>query len=725
MDSVLQIILNPLIGYYLPIEDTNIKIAITLFITNIVISFYHRLDLGYYWNKFENWAIIRKTITINKKNPSYEKVIEHYYNTHTEHVKRCDLHENYGKNKLMIENFENSYIVEKFHDDISDKEYDVNISLDSRGESSVINIFGKCSIEILDRYITSIIRKCNNKTFNKVPIYTFNIYGSKKKGNRSIYWKSTTNKLSKNMENTIVSNDVYESFYMDLKNFMKNEEKYGSKGLPYKRGYVLHGDPGTGKTSLIKAVANEFQLPIFNIDLNQLATNDELVKVIKDINTHIADEQKYLLVFEDVDRTKLFQKQRYYDDKANISENCLLNVLDGIDEGYGRVTIFTCNDSKKMENIKGFNRPGRIDKFVKVTLCDTKHVNDILKFHYPEYKFKIKNGISISPAILIQIILIKNDPEFVEAVLNKVSNFNKFDVNKIMRMSLEQLKAPQPQKNKPPQAIEKIDMVDSEQQSKSYKIRSTISHTSTPKKKDTEEIRWNTTSMIKLSNYVKTLEKLKLEIKSLENSSSTTEYDECTLEIKRNQAKLTKKAISDHLEKTFVKKGIFKMRDTEKFRKKIEEEYLKPHMEMKSQNKPVDLVIDIKKQNEDILNQLENQLLKEILDESKEKSKDIQITNDQIIINQPISDGITNQTTSDKVITDQTTSDKVITDQTTSDIITIKDNQEDNQEDSQEDNLDDDNLDDDYGDYCFGEDRVIGRRRRMIRRSAKKYYPTH
>ena len=680
MDSVLQIILNPLIGYYLPIEDTNIKIAITLFITNIIISFYHRLNLGYYWNKFENLIIIRKTITINKKNPSYEKVIEHYYNTHTEYIKKCDLHENYGKNKLMIENFENSYIVDKFHDDVSDKEYDINISLDSKGESSVINIFGKCSIEVLNRYITSIIRKCNNKTFNKVPIYSVNISGSKKKGNRSIYWKSTTNRLSKNMENTIVSNDVYESFYIDLKNFMKNEKTYGCKGLPYKRGYVLHGDPGTGKTSLIKAVANEFQLPIFNIDLNQLAKNDELVKIIKDINTHIADEQKYLLVFEDVDRTKVFQKQRYYDDKVNISENCLLNVLDGIDEGYGRVTIFTCNDSKNMESIKGFNRPGRIDKFVEVTLCDTKHVSAILKFHYPEYKFNIKSGISISPATLIQIILIKNNPEFVEAVLNKVSNFNKFDVNKIMRMSLEQLKDTPPQKKNSCQDVEKIYSLGSSKEYKPCSTIPTILYTSTPKKKDTEEIRWNTTSMMKLTRYVKTLEKLKLEIKSLENNSSKTEYDEYTLEMKRNQAKLTKKMISDHLEKTYVKKGMFKMRDRDEFRKKIKEEYLKPHIEMKSQNKPVDLTIEIKKKNEDILNQLENQLLKEILDESKEKPKDIQITNDQvandqIANNQVKNDKVTNnQLANDQVKNDKITNNQVANDQVTSDQVTIEDN---------------------------------------------------
>ena len=96
---------------------------------------------------------------------------------------------------------------------------------------------------------------------------------------------------------------------MDL--FCNNPDWYKDKGIPYTLGILLHGPPGTGKTSLIKAIAKDTNRHIFNIkllpdttktQLNNLFFN-ETVKVIRNGKTEMysipLDERIY--VMEDID----------------------------------------------------------------------------------------------------------------------------------------------------------------------------------------------------------------------------------------------------------------------------------------------------------------------------------------------------------------------------------------------------------------------------------------
>ena len=44
-----------------------------------------------------------------------------------------------------------------------------------------------------------------------------------------------------------------------MKLFNQSRQYYGDLGIPYRRGYLFHGTPGSGKTSLITALASELQ----------------------------------------------------------------------------------------------------------------------------------------------------------------------------------------------------------------------------------------------------------------------------------------------------------------------------------------------------------------------------------------------------------------------------------------------------------------------------------
>ena len=51
--------------------------------------------------------------------------------------------------------------------------------------------------------------------------------------------------------------------------------RYAQRGIPYRRGYLLHGIPGAGKTSVVNALAGVLGLDIYNLSLSGKRMNDQ------------------------------------------------------------------------------------------------------------------------------------------------------------------------------------------------------------------------------------------------------------------------------------------------------------------------------------------------------------------------------------------------------------------------------------------------------------------
>lgn len=86
-----------------------------------------------------------------------------------------------------------------------------------------------------------------------------------------------------------------------IDHFNRKSGKYAIKGYPHKLGVLLHGPPGTGKTSLIKALAQKLGRSIVNVPLSRVNTNSELMAVFFDRKYNV--EGSYLPVklgFKDV-----------------------------------------------------------------------------------------------------------------------------------------------------------------------------------------------------------------------------------------------------------------------------------------------------------------------------------------------------------------------------------------------------------------------------------------
>ncbi len=204
--------------------------------------------------------------------------------------------------------------------------------------------------------------------------------------NALLEWDTIHVKSNTRLSNTILSRDVARTLVDDVATFMRSEEWYNAKGMPYKRGWLLTGAPGTGKTSVIKAIAAEYRLPVFTVDFGIVTTNMQFSRLMKDINHH-TNNKPYIVACEDFDRCNLLGDRygRYDDDsdRKGITVSCLLNEIDGLVESHGRLLFLTANDGEKLKSIdqNALMRPGRIDQTVEITYCDFDQVQRLL-FHF-------------------------------------------------------------------------------------------------------------------------------------------------------------------------------------------------------------------------------------------------------------------------------------------------------------------------------------------------------
>ncbi|KAE9351823.1 hypothetical protein PF008_g5762 [Phytophthora fragariae] len=94
-----------------------------------------------------------------------------------------------------------------------------------------------------------------------------------------------------------------------LGNFESRTGKFAIKGFPYKLDLLLHGPPGTGKTSLIKAIAQYTKRHVLTISLGTIKTDQQLLDAPFDMKFAVQgldspiemDFEDVVFVMEDID----------------------------------------------------------------------------------------------------------------------------------------------------------------------------------------------------------------------------------------------------------------------------------------------------------------------------------------------------------------------------------------------------------------------------------------
>ena len=69
------------------------------------------------------------------------------------------------------------------------------------------------------------------------------------------------------LQSVVLDEGERERILSDMESFNSNRQFYGDMGIPYRRGYLFHGTPGSGKSSLITGLASELQYAICQINM--------------------------------------------------------------------------------------------------------------------------------------------------------------------------------------------------------------------------------------------------------------------------------------------------------------------------------------------------------------------------------------------------------------------------------------------------------------------------
>jgi ATP-dependent 26S proteasome regulatory subunit len=144
----------------------------------------------------------------------------------------------------------------------------------------------------------------------------------------------------------------------DFEMFLSRRSWYEENDFPYRRGYLFHGPPGNGKTSVLRVMASQPGLSIATINLGDNDADDD---VLTNLFGWSVVHAPALIYLEDLDRH--FCRGDADHRKNRISFSHFLNCLDGIVSNEGVIVVATANDPERLDPAI-LARPGRFDRVV-------------------------------------------------------------------------------------------------------------------------------------------------------------------------------------------------------------------------------------------------------------------------------------------------------------------------------------------------------------------------
>lgn len=191
-------------------------------------------------------------------------------------------------------------------------------------------------------------------------------------------------------DSVLLPGNLANELLADVKDFLRASQWYADRGIPYRRGYLLHGPPGCGKSSFIQALAGELEYHICLLRLSEVAlTDDHLQRLLTDA------PERTIILLEDIDAAftavppagstdsnapALMRNRPYAYNTLTFSG--LLNALDGVAAAEGRIVFMTTNHVEHLD--PALIRPGRVDRLMHIGMATRGMVRLLFTRFFPD-----------------------------------------------------------------------------------------------------------------------------------------------------------------------------------------------------------------------------------------------------------------------------------------------------------------------------------------------------
>merc|ERR1712096_195742 len=138
-------------------------------------------------------------------------------------------------------------------------------------------------------------------------------------------WQKAMEKAKREKESVVLDQELSEEIVADARIFLSRSQWYIKRGIPYRRGYLLHGPPGTGKTSFCQVLAGELDADLCLLTLTDSELTDmQLAESMRDAPTGS------IILLEDVDAVFVERQATTGKRQQGVSFSGLLNAIDGV-----------------------------------------------------------------------------------------------------------------------------------------------------------------------------------------------------------------------------------------------------------------------------------------------------------------------------------------------------------------------------------------------------------
>jgi chaperone BCS1 len=212
-------------------------------------------------------------------------------------------------------------------------------------------------------------------------------------------WSYAKDQKKRNLNSIFIEKEKKDLLINNLSKFINNEQWYIDNGIPYQLGILLYGSPGTGKTSLIKAIAGYLNYPIYYLSPKKLGKIESAMSTLSD---------KCIVVIEDIDSNFLTHSRENKDgdtdensllkEMSSVSLSEILNSLDGMFSAHGRILVATTNHIENLD--AALIRPGRIDLKIEIGYVNNEILKYFINNFFPHSTINFDN-LSIKPNLTV------------------------------------------------------------------------------------------------------------------------------------------------------------------------------------------------------------------------------------------------------------------------------------------------------------------------------------